>query len=102
MEVRDGDDQSGHEIIFAPTRIEPARIEEIDDTLADAALELANAAASLGRRLSPVTLERRGEPKQGGHSVLDQAPVPQITEGGHGTKRPVLRTGFPKPGLRDT
>lgn len=45
-------------MIVAPTRIEPARIEEIAPDLADAALELANAAASLGRNLSPVTLEQ--------------------------------------------
>lgn len=48
-------------MIIAPTRIEPARIEEIDTRLADAALELAKASAGIGRNLAPATLAQVAE-----------------------------------------
>ena len=46
---------SANDIIEAPTRIEPARLEETPEAIADAIAALASASAALGARLHPAT-----------------------------------------------
>ena len=46
---------SANDIIEAPTRIEPARLEETPEAIADAIAALSSASAALGARLHPAT-----------------------------------------------
>ena len=46
---------SAGEIVEAPTRIEPARLEEVPEEIADAIAALSSASAALGARLHPAT-----------------------------------------------
>ena len=46
---------SAHDIIEAPTRIEPARLEETPEAITDAIAALCSTSAALGARLHPAT-----------------------------------------------